>query len=160
MGYDASVAVPEGATVRGNLLQDSLLSVNPRDSGIIRLGVAGNTGMNGNGTVAYVPFRAMGAVGTSTPIQLKVSTGANSKQGRLIVDTIDGSITIVGANGFPKGDCNHDGIVDARDAQCALDMSTKLIAEDLNLDMDNSGAVDAVDATLILQQRSASMLQR
>lgn len=157
--YDPKVAVPEGDLIRGNLLGDSLFSANPKESGIIRLGVAGSAGMNGSGTVAYLPFRAVGPPGAFTALHLEVTTVVNSKQAKLPIATVDGALQIIGQEGPLKGDCNGDGVVDARDAQCALDMSTRLIPEDLNLDMNSDGKVDAVDATLILQQRALNLLK-
>ena len=158
--YDAAVAVPEGKLVKGNMLAGALFSGNPKERGIVHIGVAGNVGLKGDGIVAFLPFRAVGPPGSFTPLELMVTTSANNKQGNLDVATINGSIRIMAPGDHVKGDCNGDGILDARDAQCALDMSTKLIPEDLNLDMDNSNSVTAVDATLILQARALALLKK
>ncbi|WP_135604771.1 hypothetical protein [Methanococcoides sp. NM1] len=50
-----------------------------------------------------------------------------------------------------KGDCNQDGYLSAVDSLCALNMATGKMAEDANVDVDNSGAVTSLDARIILQ---------
>ena len=50
-----------------------------------------------------------------------------------------------------KGDCNQDGYLSAVDSLCALKMSTGKMAEDSNVDVDDSGDVTSLDARIILQ---------
>lgn len=50
-----------------------------------------------------------------------------------------------------KGDCNNDGYLSAVDSLCALKMATGNIEEDLNVDVDDNGAVTSLDAGIILQ---------
>ncbi len=50
-----------------------------------------------------------------------------------------------------KGDCNQDGYLSAVDSLCALQMSTGKMAENVNVDVDDSGDVTSLDARIILQ---------
>ncbi len=51
-----------------------------------------------------------------------------------------------------KGDCDGDGKSTELDALCALEMSTRIRAVNLTMDVDNSGDVSSRDAVLILQR--------
>ncbi|MBT3191962.1 MAG: hypothetical protein HN341_05345 [Verrucomicrobia bacterium] len=68
----------------------------------------------------------------------------------IVLEKQDGRITTVEEDTTDKGDTNNNGTVNILDAWDALSMSVRLIAEDLNADMDNSGRVTAEDARLIL----------
>jgi hypothetical protein len=152
--YNGAVVKPEGDPVKGNLLGDVLFSANAKDPGLIRLGFAQTKGLSGTGTVAYLPFRAVGKPGDRTPIQLEVSTINNPGGTVLSIAKIHGSIMIAGPDGLVPGDCDGDGQLTAMDAKCALDMSVKLIPEKKNLDIDGDGQVTSRDATIILQRRA------
>ncbi len=151
LAYTASVARPEGTIQKGNLLDNALFSVNPNVSGIIRAGFAQTSGVNGTGTVMYVPFRAVGKTGDRTRLDLTVTTINNPSGAVLTIDRIPGEIVIVGAGDIVLGDCNGDGRLSAVDAECALDMSVGLRTPNLVMDLDKSGAVTSRDAVLILQ---------
>ena len=154
VGYDGNVAKPEGDPGKGNLLGEALFSANPKEAGLIRLGFAQSKGLSGTGTVAYLPFRAVGKPGDRTPLHLEVQIINNPGGTALTIAKIDGSITIVGPDGLVPGDCDGDGELTAADAKCALDMSVKLIPEKANMDMDGDGQVTSRDATIILQRRA------
>jgi hypothetical protein len=153
-GYNGAVVNTEGDPMKGNLLGDALFSANVKDAGLVRLGFAQTKGLSGTGTVAYVPFRAVGKAGDRTPIHLEVSTINTPGGTALVIAKIDGSITIAGPDGLVPGDCDGDGQLTAMDAKCALDMSVKLIPEKANMDMDGDGQVTSRDATIILQRRA------
>jgi hypothetical protein len=152
VAYQPAVAVSAGDPVRGNLLAEALFSANPKESGLVRLGFARSRGLAGSGTVAYVPFRAVGPPGSVTPLVLQVSVVNNPAGAALPIDLVHGSITILDKDGGLPGDCDGDGALTALDAQCALDMSVNLIPPRSNLDMDRDGQVTSRDATLILQR--------
>jgi hypothetical protein len=117
-------------------------------------------GISGTGTVANLQFRAVGPVGSRTPLTLAVTT-INQPSGTVPrIGLINGSITIVNEDGVVPGDCNDDGTLLVVDALCALEMSVKLIPVKLNMDMDKSGDVTSRDATLIVQQIDRQRLAR
>jgi hypothetical protein len=151
--YNANVARPEGTIRKGYLLDNALFSVNPNTSGIIRVGFAQATGINGTGPVTYIPFRATGKVGDRTPLSLAVTTINNPTGATLAIDRIPGEIVIVGPGVNTPGDCAGDGgPLTMFDAMCALQMSVKLISTRLVMDMDNSGDVTSRDAAIIAQK--------
>ena len=51
-----------------------------------------------------------------------------------------------------SGDCNGDGVLNAFDADCALEMSVRLRPESPEMDMDGSGTVTSRDARILLQR--------
>lgn len=151
VAYDAAVARPEGTIPKGNLLGGALLSANPNQSGLIRIGFAQSAGISGTGTVAYVPFRAVGKPGDRTALTLTVTTINNPTGTTLTIARIHGEVLIVGPDGLVPGDCQGDGRLDAVDALCALEISVGLRTTNPNLDMDKQNGVTSRDATLILQ---------
>ena len=150
--HDASIAVTDGDVLRGYLLDDALFSANPVDPALTRLGFANTRGVNGTGTVAYIPFRAVGPPGSITEVTVEV-TQINSPSGQeLAISRIHGSIEIVGAGDVTRGDCDGDGRLTAVDALCALQASVGLIPESAALDADNDADVTSRDAVVILQE--------
>lgn len=149
--YNAAVARPEGTIAKGNLLGSALLSANPSQSGLIRVGFAQSAGLSGTGTVAYVPFRAVGKAGDRTALALAVTTINDPSGTTLTISRIPGEILIVGADGLVPGDCNGDGRLDAVDALCALEISVGSRPVTSTLDMDKKDGVTSRDATIILQ---------
>ena len=150
--HDPSVAVTEGEVLRGNLLDGALFSANPEDAAITRVGFADTGGVNGTGTVAYVPFRAVGPPGSFTEVNIEV-TAINAPSGAdLVISRINGMIEVVGPGGQTQGDCDGDGRLTAVDALCALQASVGLIPESPALDADNDSEVTSRDAIVILQE--------
>lgn len=152
VAYNSSVARPEGGIQKGNLLGNTLFSSNAGESNLVRIGFAQTSGLSGTGTVAYIPFRAAGRPGDRTSLDLNVSTINDPSGNGLAIARIPGEIMIVGPDGLIPGDCNGDGVIEARDAECALDMSVRLRAVSMSLDIDKNGEVTSRDATVILQQ--------
>ena len=152
VAYDGSVARPEGDLGKGNLLENTLFSSNTADAGLIRVGFAGQSGLSGTGTVAYIPFRAVGQPGRRTTLHLQVTTINDPGGATLAIDRIDGAIEIVGPTGQTVGDCNGDGKLNEVDALCALRMSVNLMPANNVLDMDQSNDVTSRDAAIILQR--------
>lgn len=150
--YDANVARPEGTIQRGSLMENTLLSTNPDESGIVRVGFARTAGLSGTGTVVYIPFRAVGKVGDRTPLTLAVTAINDPSGGVPAIDRIHGEIVIVGPEGLVPGDCEGDGRLTESDALCALEMSVQLKPPRSVLDIDANGEVTSRDATLILQR--------
>jgi hypothetical protein len=152
VAYDPAVAVIEGSSAQGFLLDQALYSSNPRDTGLFRGGFAQTSGLNGTGVVAYMPFRAVGKPGTKTELHLEVTTINNPGGTVLPIDKISGSIEILSPDGWTVGDCDGDGNLTAIDARCALEVSVNLRPTIARLDIDNSGDTTSRDATLILQK--------
>ena len=150
--YDTSIAVPDGDLVAGNLLGGRLFSANPGDPGIVRVGFSGTDGVFGTGTVAWIPFRAVGQPGQRTVLSVTVSTINEPNGAEPPIDRINGAIIIVDENGLTPGDCDGNGYLTEFDAFCALQMSVQLRPIQLTLDIDNDGAVTSRDTTIILQR--------
>jgi hypothetical protein len=100
--YDVNIARPEGTIGKGNLIDNALLSANPKQSGVLLAGFAQTKGLAGTGTVINVPFRAVGKPGERTRLELIVTTINNTQGAVLKIDRIPGEIAIVGKDGqFP-----------------------------------------------------------
>ena len=171
--YDGSVARPEGNLVKGAILSQALFESNTAETNRIRAGFSQQNGIYGTGAVTYVPFRAVGPPGARTDLCLEVTTINDPGGTVLAIDRIHGFIQIVnadgtvpggttgpGSGGILPGDCVQDGILDERDAACALQMSVGLRPELPWMDMDGSGDVTSRDATIILQQANVSLAGR
>ncbi len=157
--YDANVARPEETIQSGNLLDQALFSANPNESGIVRVGFAQTSGVFGTGTVALIPFRAVGQPGDRTPLTLAVTTINNPNGAVPAIDRIHGEIVIVGPDGLVPGDCDGDGRLTVADALCALEISVGLRPPNTVLDLDGSGDATSRDAVLILQQALTSIIR-
>lgn len=173
--YDPAVIRAEGNLVKGNLLDNALFSGNPATPGLVRNGFAQTSGLSGTGTVVNIPFRMIGKPGDKSPLALNVTTINDPNGGVLTIERIPGEILITNADGtlpgsggtgtgtggntggsngggIPPGDCDGDLHVTELDALCALEMSVKLRAVQLIMDMDKSGDVTSRDAVIILQR--------
>ena len=149
--FDTGVVVPEADLLPGNLLSNSLFTGNANETGIIRLGFAATRGISGTGTIAYLPFRAVGQPGSRAPLRLTVTTANDPQGAQLAIDCVDGEVLIVGPDGLVPGDVDGDGRLTELDALAALQMSVRLIPEQLTLDVDGDQQVTSRDATIILQ---------
>lgn len=129
--FDANVARPEGAITKGYLLDNALFSANPNVGGIVRMAFAQTANLaNGTGTLAYLPFRAVGKPGDRTTLTANVTTINNQNGGALSIDRINGEIVILnkdgtlpGGNGtdsLPPGACSGNKQLTELDALCAL----------------------------------------
>jgi Cohesin domain len=168
MTYDANIVKPEGTLTKGNLLDNSLFTVNPNQAGSILSGFAQTSGLSGTGTVLNIPFRAIGKPGDRTPLGLTVTAINDPSGGKLAIDRIPGEILIYNKDGtFPPppngnpgppppnillGDCDGDGSLTEVDALCALEMSVQLRPSRPIMDIDGSGDVTSRDAVIILQR--------
>ncbi len=169
--YDAAIVRIEGNVLKGNLLDNTLFSVNPNQSGLVRGGFAQTKGLSGTGTVMNIPFRIIGRPGDKSSLNLSVTTINDPNGGNLNIERIHGEIAITNQDGtlpgqtggpgnipgatpgaVPKGDCDGDLAVSEADALCALEMSVQLRPVQLLMDLDTSGAVDSRDAVIILQR--------
>jgi len=148
--YDAKVlevvkALPgDVLTTAGALFQE-----NVREAGRIRFGFADKEGVR-PGPLAHVEFRIIGAEGSKSTLTLKDAKGNDSDDKPVLLTLENGIVTVKAKS--KKGDDNGDDVVDVRDAMAALMMSVGNRKEDLILDMDTSGKVEARDAELILRQ--------
>jgi hypothetical protein len=103
--YNLDVVKTEGQIAKGNLLDNALLSSNPKVGGLIRAGFAQRAGVSGTGTVMNVPFRAVGKPGDSTRLHLVVTTINTPEGTQPTIHRIPGEIAIVDKDGNfpPKG---------------------------------------------------------
>ena len=147
----SSVATPTGSVFQGALISQALFKNNTIDNENVLVGFAYDEGFAGNGTVAYVTYKAVGKPGDRTPVNLKVTTANSSGGSDLTVYTYSGEIQIVDEKDLFLGDCNGDGVINEPDAVCALEISVNLRPTQSNLDVDNNGEVTSRDATIILQ---------
>ena len=151
--YDPAVVRPIRNAARGNIIPESLFEANVRDRGVIRLGFAQRDNIRGTGTLAQIPFEAVGRPGTRTPLRLEVTTASAAAGSRVTpAQLIHGEIIIVGVDGRLPGDTSGSGKLTALDAMNALKMSVGNLAVDMVADIDRDGKVTARDATMILQQ--------
>ena len=147
--YDPSVAVPAEDAERGDLLTgDAIFRANPNQSGRILFGFARRAGLDRTGTVAVVPFRVVGQPGDVTLLTLDEIETQGAGGESLPIGLEHGEIRIV--REAVKGDCTGDGVVDAADAMCALEISVELRPTMAQMDVDENGKVTSGDARQIL----------
>ena len=151
--YDPAVVRPARNAARGNIIPQSLFEANVRDRGVVRIGFAQREDIRGTGTLAQIPFEAVGRAGTRSPLRVEV-TMASAAGGNLVTPAqlILGEIEVVGADGRLPGDTTGRGTVTAVDAMNALKMSVGNLPVDMNADLDGDGRITSRDATLILQR--------
>lgn len=148
--YDPAVVAVAGDVVKGNVLGAAMFEANPREKGVIRLGFAQSRDLSGTGTLAQIPFKAVGQPGDRTKLRIEVTSINSAGGARPAIETIEGEIVVVGPEGVLPGDTNGDGTLAAVDAMNALKMSVGNMAVNLAADLDKDGQVTARDATLIL----------
>ena len=135
---------------RGAMLGDALFDVNLEPPGTIRLGLADNQGLSGDGYLVYLEFDVIGAAGSSTVLRGRVTTATRVDNDQpLNVQVQDGLFTVTPSS-LP-GDADGDGRITSLDALTALRMSIGKIPSDLTLDVNGDGQVTALDARWILQ---------
>jgi hypothetical protein len=151
--YDPAVVRPARDAARGNIISQALFEANVRDRGVVRLGFAQRDDIRGSGTLAQIPFEAVGRAGTRSPLRVEVIMASASAGGRVTpAQLIHGEIVIVNPEGRVPGDTTGTGDLTALDAMNALKMSVRLLPEDMVADLDGDRRVTARDATLILQR--------
>ncbi len=135
---------------RGAMIGNALFDVNLSPPGTIRLGLADNQGLSGDGFLVYLAFDVIGAEGSRTALRGRVTTAtqANNDQ-RVTVQVRNGQFTVTSAR--KKGDGDGDDRITSLDALMALRMSIGKIPVDLILDVNSDGQVTALDARWILQ---------
>lgn len=139
--YDSSIAelVDDGSA--GPLLGGTMFESHRNAPGLVKLGFARTDGLSGTGAVALLTFRAIGRPGQKTVLSLAVTTINHPDRSVPSIDRIDGLIEVL----------PEEQPWTALDAREALKMSVGTIPENLRLDVDKSGKVTSLDATLILQ---------
>ncbi len=147
--YDPSVLRATGF-LRGAFLGNALFDANLVPQGTIRLGMADNEGLTGNGYLTYLEFDVVGAPGSKTVLRGQVTTAHRADNDQAVqVSVVDGLFTVTAE--ATKGDANGDKLVNSLDALIALRMSIGKIPVDLVLDVNADGQVTAEDARWILQ---------
>jgi hypothetical protein len=151
--YDPAVVRPARDVAKGSFIPQALFEANARDRGVIRLGFAQSRDLTGTGTMAQLPFEAVGQPGARTALRLEVTMASPAAGGRVTpAQLIHGEIVIINPEGRVPGDTTGTGDLTALDAMNALKMSVRLLPEDLVADLDGDRQVTARDATLILQR--------
>jgi hypothetical protein len=145
----ASASTSAGSVVKGNLLTEAF-EANPSEPGRARMGFAQKKGVEGTGTVSVHRLKAIGAVGTRTPLTLSVGTITDSRPRALPIVTLHGYLEIVAPGSTPPGSSGGQPGVTLQDAYNALRMSVGLIPVNLALDVDHDGKVTSLDAYLIM----------
>jgi hypothetical protein len=140
-----------GFVIKGTLAEEMLFESDAREVGIIRIGLAGSRGVSGKGTVANLRFRAVGDIGSRSPLRLEIAGAAVAGGLRPPVAIRHGEIRIVTAADRVRGDANGNGTVDTGDAALALKMAVKQIPADLVCDMDRDWQVTSVDARILMR---------
>jgi hypothetical protein len=156
--YDGSVVRAEPRVATGTFFRSALHAANTDPPGLIRVGRSQARGESGTGTISHVKFRAVGTPGQSTSLTLVVTTIDNPGGTHLRIDTIAGRIDIVSPETRPAGGCPpNDGVADAADAICALQMSVGLRSLDQVMDVDRDAAVTSSDASLLLREAAVAV---
>ncbi|MBC8511593.1 MAG: hypothetical protein H8D32_01240, partial [Dehalococcoidia bacterium] len=150
LSYDPAVAQVT-QVLKGSL--PPTFTSNTQQPGLIIIGFATTEGVSGQkGSAVYVEFRAVGAEGSTCALTLSQIEATNTSGATVFVTPVNGVLTIAQ---LILGDINGDGKVDLLDALRALRMYVQIEAENLVLDMDNSGKVTPEDARLILLKLAA-----
>jgi hypothetical protein len=152
--YDTAVARTEGSVGRGNLLGGAAFEANPNRPGVVQVGFVPRSGgvTAERGTVAQIPFRAVGRPGDRTVLQVVTRKSSITGGAQASVSVVNGEIIIVGRDGVLPGDTNGNDSLDMDDVLNALKMSVELIPVNLAADMDGDGRVTAADARMIREQ--------
>ncbi|MEZ4520176.1 MAG: cohesin domain-containing protein [Thermomicrobiales bacterium] len=151
IGYDGNVVSVDQDVQTGSLLADRLAAANINEAEIVRAGFAGTSGVSGTGSIAWLPFRAIGDPGEFTRLVVTVSEVNDTAGNSPLIELIAGWVQITDEEGRVPGDCDNDGVLREYDAFCALEMSVQLRPEQQNLDRDADSSVTSRDATIILQ---------
>jgi hypothetical protein len=148
--YDPAVVRIEGKATKGNLIGDALFDTNPGEAGKLYVGLATPRGLDGDGTIAQMTFRAVGKAGQRSPLTLRVTEINTTADAVPKIGLIHGGIEIRETG--KDGDADGDGRITLADAMLALQMSIKLIPEKRACDVDRSGSVTSRDARLLIDK--------
>ena len=151
LAYDPAVvsaSTAQGSVEQGNLLTGAF-EANPSQTGLVRMGFAQKKGVSGTGTVSVHRMKAVGAVGSRTPLTLAVTTITDSRPQALKIVLLHGFIEVVAPGSGRPGSGNGQPPT-MQDAYDALKMSVGLMPENVKLDVDRDGKVTSLDAYLIM----------
>lgn len=136
--------------LRGAFLGNAIFDANLAPQGTIRLGMADNEGLSGDGYLTYLDFDVVGEPGSKTPLRGQVTTANRADTDQPVQVLVrDGFFTVIGVG--MRCDWDGDGRLTTRDVLAALKMSIGKMPEDLVLDCNRDGRVTAEDARWILQ---------
>jgi len=97
--YDVRKVVV-GNTEKGSLVPATTsLVANPRQAGMVRVGLAGSQDITGSGILVKIPFKAVGPAGGRADLKLAITTKGSASGGKPAVQAIDGWIEIGGPGG-------------------------------------------------------------
>ena len=149
--YDPAVVQVVGSIVKGNLLDGADFEANPGKPGVIQIGLVPKSGgvATSDGTLAQIPFKVVGPVGSKTPLHLVPRKASLTGGAVASPATLDGEIQIVGDADLVPGDINGDGRVGMDDVLMALKISVGLLPFNTRADMDKDEQVTAADARVI-----------
>jgi hypothetical protein len=149
--YDPKV-LKATEVLKGSLTGDTMFESNIQTAPEIRISFASTKGVNGDGSIAYINFQAVGSAGSTSRISF-VDTLANEAgtMAKLSGKSTDADVNVVASGNVRKGDVNGDGKISSVDALMALKMSVRIIPATAAADVDGDGRVTSIDAGLILQ---------
>jgi len=102
--YDPGVVAVTGNVSRGNVYPGGMLfEANPKESGRVRIGFAGDHGITQTGTVAQIPFQVRGQPGQQTALTIKVLQSQTPKGQVVTLATTHGKIIIASPTPPPSG---------------------------------------------------------
>lgn len=97
--YDVRKVVV-GNTEKGSLVPATTsLVANPRQAGMVRVGLAGSQDITGSGILVKIPFKAVGPAGGRADLKLAITTKGSASGGKPAIQAIDGWIEIGGPGG-------------------------------------------------------------
>jgi len=107
--YDVRKVVV-GNAEKGSLVPATTsLVANPRQAGMVRVGLAGSQDITGSGILVKIPFKAVGKAGGRADLKLAITTTGSASGGKPAVQAIDGWIEIGGPGGTGTGGSSTGG---------------------------------------------------
>ncbi|MEZ6056388.1 MAG: cohesin domain-containing protein [Planctomycetaceae bacterium] len=153
IAYHDEVVTPTARPAQGSLfdaLSVVLFESNNDRPATLRFGHATTENLSGSGLFATLKFRAIGQPGTRSALRVQVPAVHDSSGRPIEVRSIDGEIVIESDTPPPTRGGDPTGLPTVEDARSALQMSVRLIPEDLALDVDRDGVVTSNDAHILL----------
>lgn len=151
INYDPKVLKPT-EVLKGSLTGDTMFESNIQTAPEIRISFASTKGVNGDGSIAYINFQAVGSAGSTSRITfVDVLANEAGTMTKLSGKSTDADVKVVASVNVRKGDVNGDGKISSVDALMALKMSVRTIPATAAADVDGDGRVTSIDAGKILQ---------
>jgi hypothetical protein len=98
INYDKNVLVAKNVTA-GNATSGGMFTSNIKDTGVT-IGIISATGISGSGSIADITFNITGPKGISSPLTISMTSPTDSKNGPIIVQSVDNATFTVGNIGI------------------------------------------------------------